>query len=186
MSLKAGAGMKRRIKTKSDDKATARKTLRTRRARIPLPKANSGLQSQNEALKRELTEAVEQQTATSEILGVISSSPGELGAVFDKILDNAIRICSARFGNLFLYRDGEFTAVKMRNAPAEFLRARTERPNRPGPDTALGRVERTKQPVQIADLRAEPQYKSGEPFAVSGAEIGGIRSLVSVPMLKDG
>ncbi len=134
----------------------------------------------------DLTEALEQQTATSEVLKVISSSPGELVTVFDKLLDNAIRICGARFGNLFLYRNGAFTAVVMRNAPAEFVRARTARPNRPGPDTALGRVERTKQTVQIADLRAEPQYKSGDPLAVSGVEIGGIRSLVSVPMLKDG
>jgi GAF domain-containing protein len=144
------------------------------------------LQARVDALERELTEAREQQTATSEVLKIISSSPGELQPVFDKLLDNAIRICGARFGNLFLYGDGAFTAVMMRNAPAEFVRARTERPSHPGPDTALGRVERTKQTVQIADLRTERQYKSGDPFAVSGVELGGIRSLVSVPMLKDG
>ncbi len=133
----------------------------------------------------DLTESLEQQTATSEVLEVISRSPGELNAVFERLIDNAIRICGARFGNLFLYRDGAFTAVAMRNAPAEFVRARTEGPSRPGPDTALGRVERTKQIVQLADLKEEPQYKAGDPFAVSGVELGGIRTLMSVPMLKN-
>ena len=72
------------------------------------------------------------------------------------------------------------------NAPAEFVRSRTEGPNRPGPQTALGRVARTKQIVQIADLKTEPQYKAGDPFAVLASNFGGIRTLVSVPMLKDG
>ena len=137
-------------------------------------------------LQKQLSEALEQQTATSEVLQIISSSPGELGAVFESLLDNAIRICAAQFGNLFLYRDGAFIAVAMQNAPAAFVRSRTEGPNRPAPESALGRVERTKQIVQIADLKTEPHYKAGDPFAVSGVELGGIRTLVSVPMLKDG
>ena len=182
--------MKRRVTTRGKaTKTLRRKVAKSGSAPSTMHRRRStgvGLQEQLDEARRELREAREQQTATSEVLKVISRTPGELNAVFESLLDNAIRICGARFGNLFLYRDGAFTAAVMRNAPAEFLRARTKGPNRPGPDTALGRVERTKKVVQIADLRTEPQYKAGEPFAVSGVELGGIRTLVSVPMLKDG
>jgi GAF domain-containing protein len=138
-----------------------------------------------QARTRELTEALEQQTATSEVLGVISGSPGELEPVFEAMLANAVRICGANFGNLFLYENEEFRAVAMHNAPPAYAEARMRGQNRPGPDTALGRLGRTKQVVQIADLKAEPGYIAHDPFFVGGVELGGIRTLLAVPMLKD-
>jgi two-component system, NtrC family, sensor kinase len=134
---------------------------------------------------RELTEALEQQTATSQVLSVISSSPGELEPVFEAMLANAVRICGANFGNLFLYENEEFRAVAMHNAPPAYAEARMRGQNRPGPDTALGRLSRTKQVVQIADLKVEPGYIARDPFFVGGVELGGIRTLLAVPMLKD-
>ena len=132
-----------------------------------------------------MSEALEQQTATSEVLQVISSSPGELEPVFQTMLENATHICGANFGNLFLYENETFRAVAMHNAPPAYVAARMRAPNRPGPNTALGRLGRTKQVVQIADLKAEPGYIARDPFFVGGVELGGIRTLLAVPMLKE-
>src|ERR1700726_399992 len=78
------------------------------------------LQQQVSALARELAEAREQQTATSEVLGVISTSPGELEPVFEAMLTNATRLCEAKFGNLFLYKDGGLHIVASHNVPPAF------------------------------------------------------------------
>ena len=135
-------------------------------------------------LKRELHDALEQQTATSEVLQVISSSPGDLEPVFQAMLEKAVRICGARFGNLFLCEDGAFRVVAMHNAPPAYAEARMLAPIHPGPATALGRLARTKQAAQIDDLMAEPGYVARDPLMVTGVEVGGIRTLVAVPMLK--
>ena len=135
-------------------------------------------------LKRELHEALEQQTATSDVLQVISSSPGNLEPVFQAMLEKAVRICGARFGNLFLCEDGAFRVVAMHNAPPAYAEARMLAPIHPGPATALGRLARTKQAAQIDDLMAEPGYVARDPLMVTGVEVGGIRTLVAVPMLK--
>ena len=135
-------------------------------------------------LKRELHEALEQQTATSDVLQVISSSPGDLEPVFQAMLEKAVRICGARFGNLFLCEDGAFRVVAMHNAPPAYAEARMLAPIHPGPATALGRLARTKQAAQIDDLMAEPGYVARDPLMVTGVEVGGIRTLVAVPMLK--
>ena len=146
---------------------------------------NARLFDEVQARTAELSEALEQQTATSEVLQVISSSPGELEPVFKTMLENATRICGANFGNLFLYDKEAFRAVAMHNAPPAYAEARMRGPNRPGPDTGLGRLVRTKQVVQISDLKAEPGYIARDPFFVGGVELGGIRTLLAVPMLKE-
>jgi GAF domain-containing protein len=110
----------------------------------------------------DLSEALEQQTATSKVLQVISSSPGELEPVFEAMLANATRICEAKFGNLFLREGDAFRLVAMHGAPPAFAEARQRDPViRPRPGTGMGRVAVTKQPVQIADIRADPGNLSG-------------------------
>ena len=138
-----------------------------------------------QARTAELTEALEQQTATSEVLRTISSSPGELEPVFNAMLDNAVRICDAKFGTLYLCDGDAFRAVAMHNAPPAFAAARRLTPSRPPPDVPLGRVAITKQVVQIADIRTTQSYIEGHPFVVEAVELGGYRTVLAVPMLKD-
>src|SRR5208337_3714349 len=135
---------------------------------------------------RELTEALEQQTATSEVLGVISSSPGELEPVFHAMLANAVRLCDAKFGVLSLY-EGDAFRVGAHNAPPGFVEFIMQRGGliRPGPNLPLGRLARTKQVIHVADIRADQSYIERDPVAVAGAERGGYRTILGVPMLKE-
>ena len=133
----------------------------------------------------DLTESLQQQTATSEVLKVISSSPGELSPVFDTLLSNATNICDAKFGNLFIYEDGVFRLMAMHNAPPAYAEARRREPVRPPLGMGLGRVAITKQISLVTDLMAEQAYIDRHPFAVQGVELGGIRTLLAVPMLKE-
>jgi GAF domain-containing protein len=137
------------------------------------------------ARERELAEALERQRATSEVLTVISSSPGDLEPVFEAMLSNAVRICGAKFGALFLAEGEAYRAVALHNAPTAFAEVRRREPIRPvNPGTALGRVAATRQPVQIADIRADPAFTSDpERFAV--LELAGARTMLNVPMLKE-
>src|SRR5262249_16621303 len=109
---------------------------------------------ENARLLSELRESLQQQTATSDVLQVISSSPGELEPVFQAMLANATRICEAKFGTLWLCEGDAFRAVALHNAPPAYAEARRrELLLRPPPDTALGRAASTKQVVQIDTLR---------------------------------
>jgi GAF domain-containing protein len=139
-----------------------------------------------EQLRRELAEAREQQTATSEVLRVISSSPGELEPVFETILANATRICEAKFGILYL-RDGEaFRLRALHGAPPAFAEASWRDPVvQPGPRTGFGRVIQTKQPVHIVDVTVDPAYAERDPLRVPLVEQAGARTFVIVPMLKE-
>ena len=123
--------------------------------------------------------------ATSEVLGVISSSPGDLRPVFETILENATRICEAKFGNLFLYDRGIFRTVARHNTPPAYAAAGMQVAIQPPPDTALGQLARTKQVVQVADVSAEPGYIRRDPRFVAGVELAGMRTLLAVPMLKE-
>src|SRR5262249_23369246 len=100
----------------------------------------------------DLSAALEQQTATSEVLPVISSSPGELEPVFQAMLANAVRICEAKFGNLYLHEGGALHIVASHNVPQAFAEARRRGPIRPAPGSAFAKLIRTKQAVQTADL----------------------------------
>jgi len=134
----------------------------------------------------ELSESLEQQTATSEVLGVISSSLGELEPVFKAMLANATRLCEAQFGIFYRYDGNVFHADALYNvasALADYLR---REPPRPGPTSALGRLLESKQPVHIRDVAAEPLYAERVPLRVAAVELGGVRTYLAVPMLKEG
>ena len=144
------------------------------------------LRAANADLKKKLAEALEQQAATSEVLGVISRSPGELERVFQAMLENATRICGAKFGAMYLREGDAFRIVAMHNAPPAFAKSRRLQPLvRPGPGTGLYRVASTKQVVHIADIRAEQPYLEREPSSVTMVERARARTLLVVPMLKD-
>src|SRR6516162_3062809 len=139
---------------------------------------------ENTRLLNELRESLAQQTASSEVLEVISSSPGELEPVFTTMLENALRICEAGIGNLFRYENGAFRESSSVNAPAAFKEFLRRGPVQPTPGTGLARVVQTKQTAHIRDIRELEAYANRDPFVVAGVEAG-IRTLLVVPMLKD-
>jgi len=129
--------------------------------------------------KRELNAALEQLTATSEILRIISSTPGELEPVFQTILANAVRICDAKYGTLWRCDNATFAAVAAFGAPAALAEFHQKRGSfRPAAGTGLDRVLQTKDVARIADEKAEPAPSIS-------ARLGGARSLIVVPMLKE-
>jgi GAF domain-containing protein len=134
--------------------------------------------------RKALAEALEQQTATSEVLRIISSSPGELEPVFQAMLGNAVRICEAKFGTLYLCEGDGLRAVAMHNAPPAYAEARAA-VVRPPPDSSLGRAAKTKQAAQVSDVTKLPGYIAGDPFVVSAVERGGYRTVLTVPMIKE-
>src|SRR5262245_5792086 len=141
---------------------------------------------ENARLLNELRESLQQQTSTAEVLGVISSSPGELQPVFDAMLANAVRLCAANFGNLYL-RDGEFfRLVAFHNTPPAFVAERRGRPYRPSPIGPPGRMLRTRSVVHVVDLTADPSYREHDPGVVPFVALAGTRTVLLVPMLKDG
>ena len=146
---------------------------------------NTRLFEEVQSRTRELQEALEQQTATTDVLQVISSSPGELQPVFDGILVNATRVCGASFGNLFLCEGEVFRHVAMFGAPPEFAELRRGNPVvRPGPNSVLARVTATKQPQHILDFREEQTYLDRVPASVQLVEIAGARTVLSVPLIS--
>ena len=136
---------------------------------------------------RELTELLEQQTATSEVLQVISSYPGDVQPVFETMLEKAVRICDAKFGNIFRWDRDALALVATHNIPPAFAELRRRLPFRPGPDNPIGRMVATKAVVHVADLAAERRYvERRDPAMIAAVELGGVRSFVAVPMLKEG
>src|SRR5262252_314879 len=152
---------------------------------VPLTGVHQDRETTIDELKRELAEALEQQTATSDVLSVISSSPGELAPVFNAMLANAVRICNAKFGFMNRY-DGDIWKIAAVHgaAPAytEYLQQHGYK--RPGPETIVSRIARTKQMVHIADLAASRGYAERDAVVVAAVELGGVRTLLGVPMLK--
>jgi GAF domain-containing protein len=142
--------------------------------------------SENSRLKRELADALERQNATSEILSVISSSPGELEPVFKAMLENATRVCASEFGTMYLREGDAFRTVAMYGAPPAYEEVRMRQPLfHPGPATGLGRTARTRQVVHVADVTAEQAYTERDSMRTTAVEQGGVRTLLSVPMLKE-
>ena len=141
---------------------------------------------ENARLLNEQRESLERQTATSEVLKVISSSPGALEPVFHAMLENATRICEAKIGILFRYNNGAYTAIAMLGVTPAYAEYLNSGPIRPGPTTGLGRVISTRQTIHIVDTQAEGAYAEREPLRVATAELGGARTLLNVPMIKEG
>ena len=133
----------------------------------------------------DLTESLEQQTATADVLRVISNSPGDLEPVFETMLASARRICKAEFGILYLCEGDGLRAVAMHNVPPVLAEARKRGVNRPDPRTGVGLAVKTRKPVQIPDLSKEQAYLDGHPHVVASVELGGIRTTLNVPMLKE-
>jgi GAF domain-containing protein len=132
----------------------------------------------------DLTEALEQQTATSEVLQIISTSPGDLEPVFASMLEKAVRICDAKFGR---WENEAAHLVVTHNAPPAFAEARRRSLNPANPKTSFGRMVATKAVVHVADAAAEPGYvELRDPAAVAAVELGGQRTALYVPMLKEG
>ncbi len=141
---------------------------------------------ENTRLLNELRESLQQQTATSEVLQVISSSPGELEPVFQAMLENAVRICEAKFGAMYLYEGNEFRFVATHNAPPAWIENRRREPVfRPHQGSALGQIAITKQVAHIADIRMQQAYVERAPHVVASADLAGYRTLLAVPMLKE-
>jgi len=142
---------------------------------------------ENARLLKELRQSLEQQTATADVLRVISSSPGELEPVFGAMLESATRICEAKFGSLFLREGDGLRAVALHGAPPAFAEERRRHPViYPEPTSLLGRTVATKQAGQIADIQDEADY--AVPSGGTGAQLaklGGARSAVVVPMVKE-
>jgi GAF domain-containing protein len=141
---------------------------------------------ENTRLFNELRESLQQQTATADVLKVISSSPGDMKPVFEAMLTNALRICQAKFGHLLLYDGERFHAAHLHDVPAAYREYwQKHGPIRPGPNTGLGRIVRDKQMFHIPDLKAEAAYAARDSLRVVTVEQAGARSLVGVPMLKE-
>ncbi len=141
-------------------------------------------QTELEACRRELSESLERERATSEVLGIISSSPTDLQPLFEAILANATRLCEATYATLFLREGDGFRAVAMRNAPAAYAEARVGILH-PSPSSSLWRAAQTKQPAQTTDLTRLPGYAEGDPFLTSAVALGRYRSVLSVPLLHE-
>jgi len=138
---------------------------------------------ENTRLLNELRESLEQQTATSEVLKVVSSSPADLEPVFDALLTNAIQVCEAKFGFMYRANDTEFKIMAHKcDVPAYLKFAQNTRFTK---QTIVGRVAETKQVIQVVDIAATQRYADREPLAVAAVEIGHVRTILGVPLLNE-
>jgi GAF domain-containing protein len=134
---------------------------------------------------RDLSESLQQQTATAEVLSAISSSLGELEPLFDTILEKATRVCGAKFGTMNLYDGKRYLTVAGYNVPPAYAEIQLNKSFAPHPKSGLGIITETKQPVHIDDIRTREPYREGHPAVVALSDLGGARTLGIVPMLKD-
>jgi GAF domain-containing protein len=181
-----GFAVLRRMTGAFNDKEVA--LLKTFADQAVIAIENVRLFKELQARNAEITEALEQQTATTEILKVISSSPTDLKPVFDAILENATRLCDAHMANLSLYDGDTRHAVAQRGGNTEFLKwIRSRGPISIAAGSVHARVIAGRQPLQDADLRDSSDYRERtNPFTIAMVELGGARTRIAVPMLKEG
>ena len=149
---------------------------------------NVSLFDEVQAKTRDLSESLQQQTATADVLQVISSSPGELEPVFETMLANAMRLCEASNGVIWLREGDGFRSAALRGPwEGDFIeRWRRGTVARPGSDTPMARALATGTAAQVEDLTKTEAYCSGDPLPVAAADVGGIRTALAVPMLREG
>src|SRR4051812_23614824 len=135
--------------------------------------------------KAALAEALEQQTATAEVLQIINSSPGELTPVFDAMLEKAMRLCEAAFGVLATYDGERYQTAATRGVPAAYAEYRMQNPPEYGPGTGPARVLAGERVIHVVDLKDEQVYRSGEPNRRAMVNLGGARTLLLIPLIKD-
>ena len=183
--------MKRRSRAGGEPiKGRRRKTPGPKRRNAPeaVPRSNpppSGNGTDVARLTRELNEALERQAATSEVLEVISGSPRDLQPVFAAMLENAVRICDANFGNIYRWDGEALHMLASHNTPPAFAEDRRRSPYRPYPNSPIGRMVANKTVVHISDVRTEDVYtKQLDPVAVTAVTLGGLRTLLGVPLLN--
>jgi len=153
-----------------------------------LQESYAGLEKKVEQRTHELSEALEQQTATSEVLGVISRSSGDLAPVFETILANATRICEAEFGTMFLYEGGAFRVVAQKDAPRAYIERWSSEPVlvvADHPSVPLARLAKTREVQHIPNVALEQAYIERDPPFVGLVDLAGARTLIAVPMLKE-
>jgi len=150
-----------------------------------LQESYADLENKVEQRTSELSESLEQQTATSEVLQAISSSSGELEPVFQKMLENATRVCGADFGVMNLWDGENFSIGADYNVPPAFVAYRKRAPIHPHPESGLAAVVRTHQFAHIQDVRQGGAYRGGDPTVVGIADVAGARTILIVPMLKE-
>jgi transcriptional regulator with GAF, ATPase, and Fis domain len=174
-------------------------TVKSRRRKVAAPKrrtapkvedhresSGADLNKKVGLFKRERDEALEQQKATAEVLRVISSSPAGLEPVFQVMLQNAARICEAKFSALYLYDGERFRVGALHNAPAAFAEFRRREPVfHPPPGTGLAQTVATKRTVHDPDITLDKGYVDRNPIVVAAVELGGFRTVLTVPLLKD-
>ena len=178
----------RRRRTAGRKPAKAQQTIKAKHgaASKAAPKRRpSALNTGVTRLARERDDAVEQLSATSEVLKLISSSPGDLQAVFEAMLANAVRLCEAEFGDIYLYESGQLRMVAAHNVPPAYAKARQRRPFHPPPGGTYAEAISTKRTAQFADFAASQAYAAHHPAAVDAVELGGVRTVVVVPLLKE-
>src|SRR5215469_4183901 len=141
--------------------------------------------AERDALRRELADARDQQTATAEVLQVINSSPGDLAPVFDAMLERALRLCEASFGILFIGDGERFRGVATRNLPSSLVDF-VQEPFQPSPVGFFEKAARGQAFEHVTDLSAEAPRVSGDPRARAFVELGGARTILSAALYKDG
>ncbi len=145
--------------------------------------AQAVIAMENARLIIETREALEQQTATAEVLGVINSSPGDLVPVFDAMLDRVTRLCDAAAGTFWVFDGEQIRAAAIRGMPELFMEV--ARSYGPGPQTPVRRIAGGEQLVHIADLSTESVYQSGDLLVVAAVDRAGVRTFLSVPLRKE-
>jgi two-component system, NtrC family, sensor kinase len=182
MRRRSGAGGAAKVRGRKTTKLKRRKPASEVARRSP---SDAMLEADFARVSRELNEAREEQTATSEVLQVISRFPGDVQPVFAALLEKAVRICGATFGNIFRYDRSVLRLIATHNTPPAFAEARKGSPLSPSPNGPFDRMLKTKKVVHVADVAAEKNYtEQRHPTIVEAVELGGVRTILFVPLLK--